>query len=124
MGRGRGGNLKPKIRDLSLQGWVILSSMKYSRKEQLDARRNECTRSKRRHCFSAVCVCVYVHVQGGRVIPSRAHNACPERFLNAKTCCVGHLEQHLYAILSLLLSPANKMRFRWKTEAATVTQAG
>ena len=69
-------------------------------------------------------MCVYVHVQGGRVIPSRVHDARPERFLNAKTCCIGHLEQHLYAILSSLLSPANKMRFRRKTEAAAVTQAG
>lgn len=51
-------------------------------------------------------------------------NILGKRILKVKKCCNGHLEQHLYAILSLLLSQGNKMRFYWKTEAASVTQAG
>lgn len=69
------------------------------------------------------CTCGCKKVGGSSA--SKVHNECPGRgFLNAKTCCNGHLEQHLYAILSLLLSQENKMRFHWKTKAATVTQAG
>lgn len=81
------------------------------------------------YCFCAVCASTckrwwWWARGGGGQLQQSIQWMSRERILNAKTCYSRHLERHLNAILSLLLSRGNKMRFHWKTKAATVTQTG